>query len=151
MHKTSCTKTPEKQPRKCTITRKNRQAAREVTQKKSIQKIKEAIKIADLHKLVVNFLMLSLTYLSIDTWYYTVLNYRGSHFVIWEIFAAWFDLILLPLFQNIFGKSQLPLLIVTPCLRETIKAKLLSQKQSKKLISAIMWTQKLKEHNINTK
>ena len=56
------------------------------------------MRIADLHKLAVNFLMLSLTYLSIDTWYYTVLNYRGSHFAIWEIFAAWFDLILLPLF-----------------------------------------------------
>ena len=151
MHKTSSTITPGKQPRKCTITRKNRQAAREVIQKKSIWKIKEAMKIADLHKLVAHFLMLSLTYLSIDTWHYTVLSYRGSHFAVWEIFAVWFDLILLPSFQNIFGKSQLPLLILIPCLRQTIKAKLLSQKQSKKLISSITWTQKLKEHNINTK
>ena len=88
---------------------------------------------------------------------------RGGHFAVFDIFALCYHLIvtlLLPILEY-FWKIQRPLLIITLLLtfklhemqiseKKTIKTKLLTQKQSKKLFSAVMWAKKLKEHNTNT-
>ena len=109
------------------------------------------MKIEDLHNFQ-SLLLIVLTYLSIDIDTLPCLIVGGGElFCNFGDFCALLSLNYDPPFKNIFGKIQAPLLIITSlftfnfheiCIseRKTIKTKLLTQKQSKKLFSVKMWT-----------